>query len=241
MGIAAPGAWGTWPQPDWQDSGRAHGLYQRFHEGVHRENCPQDALFLIAGNRGIDLRAPGIDAATHGKHIREAVAGKIGRDVEAARSALAGKHDAAVLRKRHVLVRGVVVERLGLPDARQGQLLGRADVDEREVLALVEPLLDRLGVDVQPRVGVLGRLDSLYDLLDVQYVVVLAQLSQRVGRLEAAGGAAPHVVALEQGALGGGSDREDLLHGHVGRDRGRRHGVLWGEIVSQTSGTWNLP
>src|SRR6187551_27064 len=117
MGIAAPGALSTWPQPDWQDSGRAHGLYQRFHEGVHRENWPQDALFLIAGNRRIDLRAPGIDAATHGTDIREAMAGKICRHIEAAHAALAGEDDAAVLRKRHVLVRGVVVERLGLLDA----------------------------------------------------------------------------------------------------------------------------
>ena len=153
------------------------------------------------------------------------MAHEVRRHIQGTHAALAGEHDAAVLGQLHVLGRVVEVECLGLRDVGDGELLRRAHVDEAEIFALIQPGLDCLAVNLHAGINFLSVLDRADHLGDVEDVVILADLCQRVRGLESAGGAASHVVALEQRALGGRSDMKNLLHGHGGLDgEGGTHG-----------------
>src|SRR5688572_19597176 len=166
--------WGMRPAVKSAGLGARHGTSSRTPARGRSVDPPR--VGSILRHAGIDLLAPSIDAAAHRADAGETVADEVGRHVERAHAAAAEEHDPPVLRQAHVLAGILEIERLGAFDARDGELVRRTDVDQREVLLAVQPLLDLLGARLEVAVDVVRALDGPDHLRDVEDVVVAADV-----------------------------------------------------------------
>jgi hypothetical protein len=143
----------------------------------------------------------------------KAVTRKIRRCVQAADAVMANKNDLPIFwPPRHDLLHQLLGKKGGALDVNRVPLFPTPNIDQRNLLARLQPFSNFLGRDLHLLISILSRKNSGDGLVYRKVLVARTHRCQGFIRTEPATRATPNVVGPEEGSLSGRIFLEKFLH-----------------------------
>jgi hypothetical protein len=177
---------------------------------------------MVSRQSGINLYAPGIDAACHGSGVLEAMPRKVRSSVQTPDTMMTDKNDLPIFRPfGNYFLHQLLSEKFSPFDVNSLPFFATANIDQWDLLTRPESFSDFTRGNLHIPIDILCGYDRRNDILHRKMVVPLANGSQTFIRTESAARTATNMVGLEKGSLSTRVLLEKLRHRCVGVDCSR--------------------